>query len=266
MAWERLRRKCRSRIISPCSRTFPARCCPRLPGIAHYCPLKKCCKPWWPRNTAVDLAALDVSRALLRDSPAARLSKRIMNQGLSWRAVQASANSEVFTNHESRKTNHGFFSPWARQGGATGNRRPDHCARRQITVSRFTVVHHCSRGASRLARAGVLVHNKILFGASVPCRPVTACLPGIVRHGAASSGYRAACAGGGCEPVSVHRQHFSVGLAESVAAGQLLLLRAQNEPMLGKGCVPDFVGAKPDSTSAGMESIITEGTCRLCYD
>ena len=120
------------------------RCCPRLPGIAHYCPLKKCRKPWWPRNTAVDLAALDVSRALLRDSPAARLSKRIMNQGLSWRAAQAGANSEVFTNHESRDTNHGF-SPWGRQGGATGNRRPDHCARRQVTVSRFIVVHHCSR-------------------------------------------------------------------------------------------------------------------------
>ena len=75
---------------------------PRLPGIAHYCPLKKCRKPWRPRNTAVDLAALDVSRAPLRDSPAVRLSKRIMNQGLSWRAAQASPNSEVFTNQETR--------------------------------------------------------------------------------------------------------------------------------------------------------------------
>ena len=102
MAWEHLRRKCRSRIFSPCSRTIPACCCPRLPGIAHDCPLKKCRKPWWPRNTAVDLAALDVSRAPLRDSPAARLSQRIMNQGLSWRAAQAGANSEVFTNHETR--------------------------------------------------------------------------------------------------------------------------------------------------------------------
>ncbi|MDE0164402.1 MAG: hypothetical protein OXL36_04825 [Bryobacterales bacterium] len=50
----------------------------------------------------MDLAALDVSREPLRDSPAARLSKRIMNQGLSWRAAQAGANSEVFTNHETR--------------------------------------------------------------------------------------------------------------------------------------------------------------------
>ena len=164
MAWERLRRKCRSGIISPCSRTIPACCCPRLPVIAHYCPLKKCRKPGWPRNTAVDLAALDVSRAPLRDSPAARLSKRIMNQGLSWRAAQAGANSEVFTNHESRNTNHGLFSPWVRQGGATGNRRPDHCARRQVAVSRFIVVHHCSR-------LFAIVHLKILFGASLHVSP-----------------------------------------------------------------------------------------------
>ena len=75
------------------------------------------------------------------------------------------------------------------------------------------------RGASRLARAGVLEryveHGKQAQrspGGRIcvlrpsggetcrlvsPCRPVTACLPGIFRHGAASSGYRAACAGGG---------------------------------------------------------------------
>ena len=186
MAWERLRRKCRSGIFSPCSRTFPARCCPRLPGIAHYFPLKKCRKPWWPRNTAVDLAARDVSRAPLRDSPAARLSKRIMNQGLSWRAAQAGANSEVFTNHESRVTKHGLFSPWARQGGATGNRRPDHCARRQVAVSRFTVVHYCSP----------LFTKKYCLEPVSPRRPVAASLGEFARHGAASSGYRAACAGG----------------------------------------------------------------------
>ncbi len=174
MAWERLRRKCRSRIISPCSRTIPACCCPRLPGIAHYCPLKKCRKPWWPRNTAVDLAALGVSRALLRDSPAARLSQRIMNQGLSWRAAQAGANSEVFTNHESRNTNRGFFPPWVRQGGATGNRRADHCARRQVAVSRFTVVHHCSRLFAIVRYCSLLfaiVRLKILFGASLHVSP-----------------------------------------------------------------------------------------------
>ncbi len=164
MAWERLRRKCRSRIISPCSRTIPARCCPRLPGIAHYFPLKKCRKPWWPRNPAVDLAALDVSRALLCDSPAVRLSKRIMNQGLSWSAAQAGANSGVFTKHESRDTNHGLFSQWVRQGGATGNRRPDHCARRQAAVSRFTVVHDCSP-------LFAIVHPKILSGASLHVSP-----------------------------------------------------------------------------------------------
>ena len=52
--------------------------------------------------------------------------------------------------HETRNTRHGFFSnhglfsPWVRQGGATGNRRPDHCARRQAAVFQFTVVHYCS--------------------------------------------------------------------------------------------------------------------------
>ena len=81
---------------------FSSHDCPALPTIARHCPLKKCCKPWWPRNPAVDLAALDVSRAPLRDSPAVRLSQRIMNQGLSCRAAQASANSEVFTKHETR--------------------------------------------------------------------------------------------------------------------------------------------------------------------
>ena len=224
MAWERLRRKCRSGIISPCSRTFPARCCPRLPGIAHDCPLKKCRKPWWPRNTAVDLAALDVSRAPLRDSPAVRLSKRIMNQGLSWRAAQSGANSEVFTNHESRNTNHGFFSPWVRQGGATGNRRPDHCARRQVTVSRFTVVHHCSR-------LFAIVQQKILLCASV-IAPPGHCFPArrgaaIARHARGEWGVRQC-------PCPVSRSRSA--LRRASPAGQLP--RTQNKPMLRKGNVP----------------------------
>ena len=231
MAWERLRRKCRSGIISPCSRTFPARCCPRLPGIAHDCPLKKCCKPGWPRNPAVDLAALNVSRALLRDSPAVRLSQRIMNQGLSWRAAQAGANSEVFTNHETRNTNHGFFAVGA---PGWGHRKPPSGPLRPPS-SRCFPVHRCSP-------LFAIVHQKILFGASVPAPPGRPfpppgrCFAGRVR--AAWSGYRAACAGGvGREPVSVHRQPFSVGLAASAAAGQLPLPRTQNEPMLRKGNV-----------------------------
>ena len=127
MARERLRRKCRSGIISPCSRTIPACCYPRFPGISHYFPLKKCRNPWWPCNTAVDLAPPDVSRAPLSDSPAARLSKRIMNQGISCRAAQASANSEVFTKHETRIT--AFYPP----------RCPvHHCSRL------FTIVRYCS--------------------------------------------------------------------------------------------------------------------------
>ena len=54
----------------------------------------------------------------------------------------------VFMNHETRNTKHESrntaFSPWVRMGGATGNRRLDHCACRQVTASRFTVVHYCS--------------------------------------------------------------------------------------------------------------------------
>ena len=136
--------------------------------------------------------------------------------------------------HESRVTKHGLFSPWVREGGATGNRRPDHCAHRQVTVSRFTVVHHCSL-------LFAIVRQKILFGASVPRGPVTACLPRIARHGAAIA--RHARGGVGGEPVSLPRPPFPVGLAASVAAGQLPLPRTQNEPMLRKGCVPDSVGA-----------------------
>ena len=157
--------------------------------------------------------------------------------------------------HESR-----LLSSRARKGGATGNRRPDHCARRQVTVSRFTVVRHCSIVRHCSAK------NNVWSQSPRAARSLPACpeLPGMARLRAAIA--RPARGGVGGEPVSVPRQPFSAGLAASSAAGQLLLPRAQNEPLLGKGCVPDSVGAKPDSTSAGMESIITEGTCRLRYD
>ena len=83
------------------------------------------------RNTAFPRAPREPAR-----NP--RFSRKTKNKKLK-------TGFEVFTNHESRNTNHGLFSPWVRQGGATGNRRPDHCARRQVAVSRFTVVHDCSR-------------------------------------------------------------------------------------------------------------------------
>ena len=44
--------------------------------------------------------------------------------------------------YESRIT--AFFRPGCATGGATGNRRPDHCPRRQAAVFQFTIVHHCS--------------------------------------------------------------------------------------------------------------------------
>ena len=83
--------------------------------------------------------------------------------------------------HESRVTRHEsrpFFSV-VRQGGATGNRRSDHCARRQVTVSRFTIVRHCS------------AKNIVLRQCPAP---PGRCFAWRVR--AAWSGYRAACAGG----------------------------------------------------------------------
>ena len=84
--------------------------------------------------------------------------------------------------HESRVTKHGLFSPWVREGGATGNRRPDHCARRQVTVSRFTVVHYCSP---------LFGKKYCLEPLSRAARSLPACpeLPGMAR-------LRAACAGG----------------------------------------------------------------------
>ncbi len=250
MAWERLRRKCRSRIISPCSRTIAACCCPRFPGIAHYCPLKKCRKPWWPRNTAVDLAARDVSRAPLRDSPAARLSQRIMNQGLSWRAAQAGANSEVFTNHETGL----FFSVgapgWRHRKPPCGPLRPP--ASRCFPVRRcsplFTIVHDCSP----------LFAQKYCLEPVSPRRPVAASLGEFARHGAASSGYRAACAGGvGGEPVSVHRPPFSVGLATSIARQAAPAAANTNEPMLRKENVPACISHQATRRSE-CESRVTK--------
>ena len=69
------------------------------------------------------------------------------------------------TRYESR-----LLSSWARQGGATGNRRQDHCARRQVTASRFTVVRHCSL-------LFAIVRQKILSGATVPSPSTPATRP-----------------------------------------------------------------------------------------
>ena len=113
--------------------------------------------------------------------------------------------------HESRITAR-IFSPWVRQGGATGNRRPDHCARRQVTVSRFTVVHDCSH-CSLLFTIVRHCSDENIVWSQCPraARSLLSCAPW--------GGYRAACAGGGVggETVSLPRQPFSVGLATSVA-------------------------------------------------
>ncbi len=96
----------------------------------------------------------------------------------------ASRKQRFFTNHETRNT--AFFesrplrpfgSPWCTTGGATRNRRPDHCPRRQAAVFLFTIVHHCS--AKKLFCAIVLA-------------PPGRCFP--ARCGAAWGGYGAAWA------------------------------------------------------------------------
>ncbi len=106
---------------------------------------------------------MDVSRPRLtfpgpQVSPSGEVkSERATNretQPLTRRAAQASPGSEVFTKHETRNTNHGFFPNHGlygrsvlrgcARGGVTRNRRPDHCPRRQVTVFQFTIVHDCS--------------------------------------------------------------------------------------------------------------------------
>ena len=148
------------------------------------------------RNTAFPRAPREPAR-----NP--RFSRKTKNKKLK-------TGFEVFTNHESRDTNHGLFSPWVREGGATGNRRPDHCARRQVTVSRFTVVHHCSLLFSK-KYCYAPVSSRRENGRSR--RPVAAS-PGVfARHGAAIARHARGEWGG--KPVSVPRQPFSVGFTTS---------------------------------------------------
>ncbi len=71
----------------------------------------------------------------------------------------------LFTNHETRDTaffsKHGFYRRGCVRGGATRSLRPAHCARRQVTVFLFTIVHHCSRLFG-------IVQRKILFLSQCP--------------------------------------------------------------------------------------------------
>ena len=86
--------------------------------------------------------------------------------------------------HESRDTKHGFFSkrgffrPGCAAGGSTGNRRPDHCPRRQAAVFLFAIVHHCSL-------LFVIVQQKNCSAPLPSRRPVAAFLRVVERHGAA---------------------------------------------------------------------------------
>ena len=136
-----------------------------------------------------DIGFMDVSSPRLtfpgpQVSPSGEVKgERATNRGtrpLTRRAAQAGPGSEVFTRHEPRTTaffpNHGHCGRsvlrGCARGGVTGNRRPDHCPRRQVTVFQFTMVHYCSP----------LFAKKILSCAS-PLVPPGRCFP--ARHGAA---------------------------------------------------------------------------------
>ena len=95
---------------------------------------------------------------------------------LAWREAQAGANSEVFTNHETRNTNHGICRPSVPRG----------CAR----VAQ-------SEAAARDLRAR---------------RPVTALLRAVAPGGAARERLERH---GAPEPASALRQPFPVGLQKS---------------------------------------------------
>ena len=97
----------------------------------------------------------------------------------------ASRKQRFLTNHETRNT--AFFesrplrpfgSPWCTTGGATRNRRPDHCPRRQAAVFLFTIVHHCSL-------LFAIVQQKNCSAPLSSRRPVAAFLRVVARHGAA---------------------------------------------------------------------------------
>ena len=224
---------------------------PRLPGIAHDCPLKKCCKPGWLRNTAVDLAARDVSRALLRDSPAVRLSQRIMNQGLSWSAAQGGANSEVFTKHESRS----FFAVgalgWRHRKPPSGPLRPpaSHCFPVHRCSRLFTIVRHCSRKNIVWSQYPRAARSLLRWASS---RGMARLRAAIARHARGEGGV-------GGEPVSVPRPPFSLGLATSIARQAAPAAANTNEPMLRKENVqPAFLTRRRGEVSANHESRVTK--------
>ena len=92
--------------------------------------------------------------------------------------------------HETRDT--AFFSNYGRsvlrgcaRGGVTGNRRPGHCPRRQVTVFQFTMVHDCSLLFAIVHYCSPLFTKKYCPAPVPSCRPVAAFLCVVARHGAA---------------------------------------------------------------------------------
>ena len=124
----------------PPGRCFPARCGAAWGGYgaawAAWGAPSRC-----PRTVRTGNSAFRVfTKQETRDTRPGYFQAR----GVSQREFRGFHETRV-TKHESRLfSNHGLFSPWVREGGTTGNRRPDHCPRRQVAVFQFTVVHYCS--------------------------------------------------------------------------------------------------------------------------
>ena len=85
--------------------------------------------------------------------------------------------------HESRVTKHGFFSkhgffrPGCAAGGSTGNRRPNHCPRRQAAVFLFAIVRHCSPLFTIVRHCSPLFSKKIVLQHAIALAPSGRCFP-----------------------------------------------------------------------------------------
>ena len=225
------------------------------PGISHNIPLcigKIRISPCRPSSAPEhcgnrDIGFMDVSRPSLtfagpQVSPSGEVKgERATNREtkpLIRRAAQAGPSSEVFTKHETRNTNHGFYSNhgffsvgapgWRHRKPPSGPLRPpaSHCFPVHRCSPLFTIVRHCSR------------KNIVWSQCPAPpghCLPAQNC-PAWRGFERLSRGLRGGEWGVSRRPCPVRRSQSA--LRRASPAGQLPLPRTQNEPMLRKENVP----------------------------
>ena len=174
---------------------FKDHSCLLLPTIARHCPLLPA------KKMSQALVASQYGRSSRRPGRVPRAAPRqpgctveptnheprsFLARGASRREFRGFHESRV-TRHESRP----FFSVGA-PGPPTGNRRPDHCPSRQVTVFQFAIVHHCSPLFAIVRHCSPLFSKKYC-SAPVSSRrpngrsryPVAASPGAFARHGAA---------------------------------------------------------------------------------